>query len=317
MNSNQMTKMKRITIALSMISILFASCNPSKETPSGYKFSIVRKGDGLKIDSAKFVVMNLVFKDGKDSVWNDSRKNGYPSVIQMQGRAHKADAVLEVINMLSKGDSVTFKVPAKKLFEDTFRQPIPLAVDSTQMFTFYIGVSDVVNQEQMNKMQADMMAKQNEKMLKEQQDQFAKDILKIDDYLKAKNGIAQKTESGLRYIITQSGKGENIKSGEKVKVNYSGYLLNGKYFDCSVEKEARKNNVFTEGRQYGPLEVLVGAQAVIAGWEEAIQLMNKGSKMTVYIPSKLAWGIQKRGDIIVENSIVAFDMEIVEIIKNK
>ncbi len=312
-----MTTMKRTTIVIALISLFFASCNSSKETTSGFKFTVLRKGDGIKMDSGKFVVMNLVFKDGKDSVWNDSRKNGSPAVIQIQGAVQKGDAVLEVIYLLTKGDSVTFKVPAKKLFDNTFHQPLPLGVDSTQTFSFFIGIADVLNQEQMNKLQADMVAKQNEKMLKEQQEQFAKDILTIDDYLKAKNLVAQKTESGLRYIITQPGKGENVRSGEKVKVNYSGYLLNGKYFDCSIEKDARKNNVYTEGRQYAPLEVLVGAQGVIAGWEEAIQLMNNGAKMTLYIPSKLAWGNQRRGDIIVENSIVVFDMEIVEIVKNK
>ncbi len=309
--------MKNSLVALSLVSILFASCSGSKETPSGYKFDVLRKGDGLKIDSGKFVVMNLVFKDGKDSVWNDSKKNGFPAVVQMQGEVPKGDAVLEVIKMMSKGDSVTFKVPAKKLFENTFRQPIPPFVDSASMFTFNLGVADVMNQEQVNKMQADMVAKQNEKMLKDKETQREKDIVTIDDYLKAKNISALKTSSGLRYIITQAGKGENIKAGQKAKVNYSGYLLNGKYFASSIEAIARKNNAFTEGRPYTPLEVTVGQQQVIAGWEEAMQLMNKGAKMMVYIPSTLAYGNQKRSEEIVENSILIFDMEMVDIIAGK
>jgi len=307
---------KSALIAISVLSILLTSCG-GKETPSGYKFKVVRKGDGVKIDSGKFVVMNLVFKDGKDSVWNDSKKNGFPAVIQMQGTVPKGDAVLEVIKMLSKGDSVTFKVPAKKLFENTFRQPLPFSVDSTQTFTFLIGLTDVLNQEEMNKLQQDLVAKQNEKMLKDQQVQLAKDTVAIDDFLKAKNVVAQKTNSGLRYIITKAGQGENAQSSQKVKINYSGYLMNGKYFDTSIEADAKKNNVFTEGRPYSPLEVNVGQQQVIPGWEEAMQLMNKGSKMTVYIPSTLAYGSQPRGDVIKENSILVFDMEMVDIIELK
>jgi len=307
---------KSALIAISVLSILFASCG-GKETPSGYKFNVVRKGDGVKIDSGKFVVMNLVFKDGKDSVWNDSRKNGFPAVIQMQGTVPKGDAVLEVIKMLSKGDSVTFKVPAKKLFENTFRQPLPFSVDSTQSFTFLIGLTDVLNQEEMNKLQQDLVAKQNEKMMKDQQVQLAKDTVAIDDFLKAKNVVAQNTSSGLRYIITKAGQGENAKSGQKVKINYSGYLVNGTYFDTSIEADARKNNIFNEARGgYVPLEINVGQQQVIPGWEEAMQLMNKGSKMTVYIPSTLAYGSQPRGDVIKENSILVFDMEMVDIISN-
>jgi FKBP-type peptidyl-prolyl cis-trans isomerase len=230
----------------------------------------------------------------------------------------KGDAVLEVIKMMSKGDSVSFQVPAKKLFEFTFRQPMPPMVDSTSSFTFLIGLTEVLDQEQMNKLQADLMAKQNAKMLKEQQGQLAKDTVAIDELLKVKNTIALKTASGLRYVYTQPGKGENAKSGQKVKVNYSGYLLNGKYFDTSIEADARKNNMYNENRgPYAPLEVTLGYQQVIPGWEEALQLMNKGSKMTVYIPSTLAYGSQRRGDVIAENSVLVFDLEMVDIMENK
>jgi FKBP-type peptidyl-prolyl cis-trans isomerase len=305
--------MKNSLIALLFVSLFVAACSGSKETPSGYKFNVVRKGDGVKIDSGKFVVMNLLFMDGKDSVWNDSKKNGFPAVIQMQGTVPKGDAVLEVIKMLSKGDSVVFKVPAKKLFENTFRQPLPFAVDSTSSFTFQIGLSAVLNQEEMNKLQIELVAKQNEKMLQDQKAQLGKDITAIDDFLKAKNVTAQTTASGLRYIITKPGSGENAKAGQQVKIDYLGYLLNGKYFDTSIESEAKKNNLYTQGRPYSPLELTVGAQQVIPGWEEAIQLMNKGAKMTVYIPSTLAYGNQRRGDVIAENSVLVFDMELIEV----
>jgi FKBP-type peptidyl-prolyl cis-trans isomerase len=305
--------MKNSIIAILFTSLLIAACSGSKETPSGYKFNVVRKGDGVKIDSGKFVVMNLLFMDGKDSVWNDSKKNGFPAVIQMQGTVPKGDAVLEVIKMLSKGDSVVFKVPAKKLFENTFRQPLPFAVDSTSSFTFQIGLSAVLNQEEMNKLQIELVAKQNEKMLQDQKAQLGKDITAIDDFLKAKNVTAQTTASGLRYIITKPGSGENAKAGQQVKIDYLGYLLNGKYFDTSIESEAKKNNLYTQGRPYSPLELTVGAQQVIPGWEEAIQLMNKGAKMTVYIPSTLAYGNQRRGDVIAENSVLVFDMELIEV----
>lgn len=305
--------MKNSIIAILFASLFIAACSGSKETPSGYKFNVVRKGDGVKIDSGKFIVMNLRFMDGKDSVWNDSKKNGFPAVIQMQGTVPKGDAVLEVIQMMSKGDSVVFKVPAKKLFENTFRQPLPFSVDSASSFTFQIGLSSVLNQEEMNKLQTELVAKQNEKMLQDQKAQLGKDITAIDDFLKAKNVTAQTTTSGLRYIITKPGTGENAKAGQQVKIDYLGYLLNGKYFDTSIESEAKKNNLYTQGRPYSPLELTVGAQQVIPGWEEAIQLMNKGSKMTVYIPSTLAYGNQRRGDVIAENSVLVFDMELIEV----
>jgi len=42
-------------------------------------------------------------------------------------------------------------------------------------------------------------------------------------------------------------------------------------------------------------------------------LMNKGCKMTVYIPSSLGYGNQRKSQDIVENSVLAFDMEVVDI----
>ena len=62
-----------------------------------------------------------------------------------------------------------------------------------------------------------------------------------------------------------------------------------------------------------PLELTVGRGQVIAGWDEAITLMSKGSKMTVYIPSTLAYGAQRRSEDIVENSILVFDMELMDV----
>ena len=293
--------------------LLCMACSNEKETPSGLKFTLLRKGDGIKLDSGKYLVLSMIFKDGKDSVWNDTRKNGMPAVIQMQLSIPKGDAVMEAIMMMSKGDSVTFKISAKTLFEKTFRNPIPPSVDSTSSFTFNIGLEDVLNQEQVQKRQEEMVAKQNQDYVKQQEQQLASDVETIDNFLKEKGITAEKTDSGLRYIITKPGKGENAKPGKSATINYSGYLLNGKFFDSSIESVARLNNVFTDGRTYEPYTVVVDAGSVIKGWEEVMKLMNKGSKITVYIPSTLAYGNQRRSEEILENSILVFDMEMVEI----
>lgn len=310
---------KNLFVAFVVLAVL-ASCTNSKETVSGFKYSLLREGTGEKVDSGKYAVVNFFFKDAKDSLWNDTRKAGYPAVVMVGGDQYiKGDVVMEVLKKLKKGDSVTFSVGAKRLFENTFRQNIPFGVDTAQTFTFNIGVQDVLNEEGKQKLQQDLVAKENAKMQKQQQEQLAKDTVAIDDYLKTKNITAQKTASGIRYIVTQTGIGENAKPGQKVKVNYCGYLLtNGKYFDCSVEAAAKEHGVFNEGRKpYGPLEITLGMQQVIAGWEESLQLMNKGSKITAYVPSTLAYGSQRRSQDIIENSILVFDMELLDIEKIK
>ncbi len=306
--------MKKTIVAVSLVAMLMAACSSTKETKSGYKYSVVRAGDGKLPDAGQILVLNLLFKDSKDSVWSDSRKAEFPTMVQRQDSVPQGDIVLEVFQLLTKGDSVTFQVTAKDLFEKTFKSPPPPDVDTTGMFTFQIGVADVISEEDAKKMQADFMAKLNEKEVEKQQMQLAIDTVLIDNYLKEKSIVAKKTASGLRYVIEKQGKGDNAATGQTVRVNYSGFLLDGRCFDSSVESVARANNVFNEQRMpYEPIEIQLGYRQVIPGWEEAIALMNKGTRMTVYIPSGLAYGPQQRSEIITENSVLMFNMELVDI----
>jgi FKBP-type peptidyl-prolyl cis-trans isomerase FkpA len=306
--------MKRAIVVASLVAILGMACSNEKETPSGYKFKVVRAGDGKTGEAGNVLVLNMILKDQQDSVWSDSRTADFPTMVQKQDSVPGGDMVLEVLQMLTKGDSVTFRCSAKDLFEKTFRSEMPPGVKAEDYFTFEIGVVNLLTEEEARKLQNEVLAKLNEKEAAKEREQMAIDTEIIDRYLKENSIEAQKTESGLRYVITQKGKGDNAKAGQLVRVNYSGFLLDGRCFDSSIESVARQNNVYNELRApYQPIELTIGYREVIPGWEEALTLMNKGSKMTVYIPSGLAYGPRKRSDIIVENSILKFDMELLDI----
>jgi FKBP-type peptidyl-prolyl cis-trans isomerase FkpA len=297
------------------VAALLMACSKTKETPSGLKFTVVKSGGADVAENGQVLIFNYLFKDGKDSVWADSRTNPFPTMTTKDSLMG-SDPVMEVVQMLGKGDSVTFQIPAKQLFEKSFRSPIPAGVDSASNFTFQIGLTDVVTEERAREMQTEFMAKQNEEALMAEKEQLAKDTLAIDLFLKEKAIVAQKTASGLRYVISKPGMGANAQGGQQVKVNYIGTLLDGTFFDSSIEAVAKANNAYNEQRApYEPLQLTLGTQSVIPGWEEALTLMNKGSKMTVYIPSTLAYGNRRRSDVIAENSILVFEMELVDIIK--
>lgn len=66
-------------------------------------------------------------------------------------------------------------------------------------------------------------------------------------------------------------------------------------------------------RPYQPIRIAVGAGAVIPGWDEGLQLLNKGSKVTMVIPSNLAYGEQGLGPVPPFAPIV-FDVELVDIV---
>ena len=65
-----------------------------------------------------------------------------------------------------------------------------------------------------------------------------------------------------------------------------------------------------------PIEFIVGAKRVIAGWEEGIQLLNIGAKAKFIIPPNLAYGPRGRGPIP-PNATLIFEIELLEILPEK
>lgn len=110
------------------------------------------------------------------------------------------------------------------------------------------------------------------------------------------------TKSGLQYEIVKKGEGKTYvapKEGEPEKqfmVNYKGTLIDGTQFDASPEGSP----------------VPMGLQ-VIEGWKEALTTMPIGSKWKLFIPSDLAYGEQRRSAEIAPNTVLLFDLELVEI----
>ncbi|MCL4122119.1 UNVERIFIED_CONTAM: hypothetical protein GTU68_011614 [Idotea baltica] len=130
--------------------------------------------------------------------------------------------------------------------------------------------------------------------------QAADDDKKIQDYLSAKGLKAQKTAEGVYYIITKEGDGANPKLEDKVQCHYKGYLLDGSEFDSSYSR----NQPATF-----PL------RGVVKGWQVGIPLIKKGGKATLFIPSTLGYGARAIGAKIPANSVLAFDVELLDIVK--
>ncbi|HMN04611.1 MAG TPA: FKBP-type peptidyl-prolyl cis-trans isomerase [Flavobacteriales bacterium] len=115
-----------------------------------------------------------------------------------------------------------------------------------------------------------------------------------------KQGVVT-TASGLQYEVLQMGKGSKPGLDETVRVHYRGTLINGKQFDSSYDRGE-------------PAEFPVGG--VIPGWTEALQLMPVGSRWKLYIPSELAYGQRGAGADIPGNSVLVFEVELLDIVKH-
>jgi hypothetical protein len=107
------------------------------------------------------------------------------------------------------------------------------------------------------------------------------------------------TDSGLRYIDIEVGTGAAIENGQTATVNYTGWLTNGTQFDSSLNP----------GRT--PFQFPVGAQRVIAGWDEGVGSMNVGGKRRLIIPAELGYGDRGSGSgSIPPGAVLIFDVEV-------
>lgn len=119
----------------------------------------------------------------------------------------------------------------------------------------------------------------------------------IGSYLQ-QNGInAYPTSSGLYYIEQMRGTGIQPSKGEKVKVHYTGKLLNGTKFDSSYDRNE-------------PLEFTFGVDRMIPGFEEGIGKMRTGGKALLIIPSAIGYGNRDMGKIPA-NSTLVFQIELI------
>jgi FKBP-type peptidyl-prolyl cis-trans isomerase len=109
-----------------------------------------------------------------------------------------------------------------------------------------------------------------------------------------------KTASGLEYWDIKVGTGAVAQAGHHVKVDYTGWLTNGKKFDSSVGT----------GK---PFDFMLGGGQVIKGWDEGVAGMKVGGKRQLRIPSDLAYGAAGYPPIIPSNSTLIFDVQLFDV----
>ena len=130
------------------------------------------------------------------------------------------------------------------------------------------------------------------------------DVKKVEAEQEAIKDITKgmkETESGIKYKISKKGTGDNAKTNDLLSVHYSLQLIDGSEIDSSFTRDA-------------PIEFTCGVGQVIKGWDEAMQLLNKGSKARLVIPSELGYGSMGAGNgVIPPNATLIFDVELVDI----
>jgi FKBP-type peptidyl-prolyl cis-trans isomerase FklB len=104
--------------------------------------------------------------------------------------------------------------------------------------------------------------------------------------------------SGLQYKVITAGEGAKPTPFDTVSIHYTGSFLDGTVFDSSHQRN--EPTTFPVNK-------------VIQGWSEALQLMQKGAKWQLFIPSYLAYGEQGFGREIGPNTTLLFEVECLDI----
>ncbi len=105
------------------------------------------------------------------------------------------------------------------------------------------------------------------------------------------------SKDGVYYEILKEGSGDFVKVSDTVSVFYKGSLLSdGSTFDQTKDKPANF-----------PLSRL------IKGWQIGLPFCKIGGKIRIVIPSAMAYTIRSRSKLIPPNSVLIFDIDVVDV----
>ena len=169
-------------------------------------------------------------------------------------------------------------------------------IDSTREILMTDSQSEVALQDLLNQMQIQKEVDEAAAARKALSDQAAFLAKNIQD------PRVWVTKKGVQYIMLKEGTGVKPKATDKVQVHYVGTLLNGTEFDNSVKRGA-------------PMEFPL--TSVIEGWQDLLLEMNVGEKVKAWIPSSLAYGEAGAPPSIPPNSLLVFEVELLQVFPAK
>jgi FKBP-type peptidyl-prolyl cis-trans isomerase FklB len=145
---------------------------------------------------------------------------------------------------------------------------------------------------------------------------FAQDKQKIETFVQNFDVEHRKVtvgDSGVVLLVTESNESGRLPvNRDTILVDYTGYMLDGRVFDTSVQSIAEDEGLFNPNRPYEPFRVELGVSNVIVGWHIALSQLREGEKATVLIPSFYAYGREGNGPIP-GNTVLVFDLDIISV----
>jgi len=287
--------MRKILFILSIVGILFMSCNKDgyNQAKSGLKYKFFTENK----DSAKVKVEDVVtlkmkyYKTSNDSLLFNTDEIPKEFKMQVKENTYEGGSFEDGIQLMHLGDSIEFFVDAENLYAKTIRQALPKYINKGEKIRFVVKVVKIQSMEEIKEERKVLIEK-----MKNEEDQL------LADYIKNNNIKEQPTQSGLYIIYQKHGNGAKTVPQKEVTVHYTGYLLNGKKFDSSLDRKQ-------------PFKFILGAGRVIPAWDEAVSQLKIGDKVRIIAPSAIAYGARGAGGVIPPYSTLIFDIEVLGVAK--
>jgi FKBP-type peptidyl-prolyl cis-trans isomerase FkpA len=300
-----MTKVSSFIVAVACIAML-AGCNGMsyKKTSSGLLYKIISKGTAPQVKSGQILKLHFTQKL-RDSLLGSSYDK-MPAYAKVDSNMLKGKYdPTEIFPLLHKGDSAIVIMLVDTLMAKMPEQ-LPPYMKKGDKITLALKVVDVFTSDSLAKIDNEKeMVAAKARYEKEAEEKKVSSPKEVENYIADKKINAQKIGAGTYVEVKQEGNGPVADSGKYVTMRYTGKaLLTGKEFESNMEA----------GKE--PFGFYLGTHQVIAGWDEGIKGLKKGTKATLYIPGTMAYGSRPGPGGKTYESLI-FDIEVVDVADSK
>lgn len=230
----------------------------------------------------------------KQVIMTDTTQQGYLTGISFG---------LQMVGQLFRYEEAGVPIDRAKLYEAYAKAFSADTINADAVREAQTTFQVLAEQAQQKMMEFYQQKEEEAKAAKENSPEAKENVAAGEAYLKdqmAKDPAIKVTDSGLAYKVISEGTGEAVGANGSAKVKYVGKLIDGKEFD--------KNS---EG-------VVMNPNRVVPGFGEGLSMMKNGAHYILYIPGKLAYGVDGNPQAgIAPNAMLGFDVETSEVTPSK
>lgn len=290
----------KLKLALLLLILSGNGCNSFKEGPGGMWYQIVDDHRGRTIQPYEFAELACTIKTAAGAVVRAPAVPGQPMLVVRERSVFSGD-FFAALGLLSEGDSAVIRIAADSLTK-YHRWPGPKA-KKDKYLVYEIRVNKVLARAGLN----DSLYAARVAAYQKQTESG-----RIARYLAAQKLHPTVTSSGLRYRVDQQGPGRGAGTADTALVDYTATYLDGEVLETTHADMAKRAGIYDPDHIYRPVRQIVSNKVPVSGVTEALRLFPAGTRVTLVLPSRLAYGSTGYGPVLPYTPLVC-SLEIINI----